>query len=206
MAFNYEYSLATDFVVNHVINSDHFVEEVKADVDLAALFQSLDTVGDQVIVQFSEELGAGPEAALDAIVAAHDGSPLTKIAFRASATLTALPVAITEDQSWEEVGGIVTNVAFFIPNLAMALGRVVGQYKAVGTGAQIRIAKADSTVLLGPTSLADTNDVWSVLSETTSPGLPLETEEYQYSVQARLNGATSLSFRYVSFTLLEIYT
>lgn len=197
----YTYSIQADFP-NHAVCVDRLALEIGA-TTLAALYHHTDTVGDECSVVFTEALTTDEKAMLDDLVAAHTGAPMTHVEFRASTALVAGVKEVTT-QEWDDVGGVVTNVGFFVKDVARALGRVIGQVKCAGTGAQIRILKQDGSVLLGPVAIADSGGVWAVLSLTTSPELPLDSEERLYTVQARLNGATLLAFRYTSFTLLEI--
>lgn len=197
----YTYSIHDDFP-NHAVAPSRLALEIGG-TTLVALFGHIDTAGDSCCLDFSDALDTDEKAMLDGIVAAHTGAPLTHVEFRASTALIGENKDVLS-QDWEDVGGVVTNVGFFVKDIANALGRVVGQAKCVGSGAQLRILKQGGSVLLGPVAIEPTAGAWSVLSVTTSPELPLDAEEKLYTVQARLNGATSLAFRYTSFTLLEI--
>jgi len=200
-ATKYPFSIQDDFP-QHKVNSDRLLLELGATA-LAPLVARVDTFGDECGVWFIEALEPEEVALLEDVVAAHSGEPLTHVEFRASTALVGDPKEVTAED-WTDVGGVVTNVSFFVADIDLALGRIVGQVKTNGPGADLRIMKADDTVLLGPVSLPDTQDVWTVFSYTTNPGMPLTEGESLYVVQARRDGATSLAFRYTSFTLLEI--
>jgi len=199
----YTYSIADDFPYQKM-NTDRLALEINATV-LAALLVGIESSGDSCAISFTEPLDTDDKATLDGVVDAHSGDPLTKVVFHASSLLVGLPQETTSSD-WSDVGGVVTNVGFFVKDINMALGRIVGQVKTTGAGADLRILKQDGSVLLGPVALPDTQGAWVVFSETTNSELPLDVEEVLYVVQARLAGATSLFFRFTSFTLLEIVT
>jgi hypothetical protein len=146
------------------------------------------------------------ETTLASVIAAHLGVK-TEVKFHASSKIVDEETAVLTS-AWSTIGGIVTNIGFFIPNLAAALGRVVGEYKAVGTGAQLRVIEvgADGTeveIMTPPKDLADTADVWTK-TKFTCVNTPPRSGDSTFRLEGRLNGATSASVRFLSMSLLEI--
>lgn len=195
------YSIASDFPA-HTVCSERLSMEISATA-LSAKLGRIDTNSTQCGVCFHSELTTEERGILDAIVANHSGVPIPNLVFHASTLLVGNPQEV-HSVEWETVSGVVTNAGFFVKDIANALGRIVGQVKVSGTGAEIRILKRDNVVLLGPVALSDTANEWGVLSITTTPDAPLDAAETLYTVEARLGAASSLQFRYCSFALLEL--
>ncbi len=130
------------------------------------------------------------------------------IVFHASSKIIDGVVQIETSSSWQLLGGVVSNPAFFIPNISAALGRFVTAYNTVGSGAQIRISEDDSLggpvkfLRTTPTELPDTSGSWKqdVHLDTTTVLRPTRN---MYLIEGRLNGATSASVGFASITLLE---
>lgn len=161
--------------------------------------------GGTIDVLFPAKLDPADEAVLRALVADHVGSPTVSTIFKATAEVVHSETAITE-QDWQDLGGVVTTIEYFVPNLKDAIARVVGSYKAVGDGAQLRILEgegADERVLSVEFALDDTLDEWTLLKTFNSNEVPSSGQKL-FRLQGRLNGAASASVRYTSMTLLEL--
>ena len=180
-------------------------EKLTAEI-LAACAQapsSVDVGSEQATLTFEPDLPAEQEANLAAAVAAHDGLRII-VDFIAASEAVNTEKAITQ-QTWEVLGGVVTNPRFFIhdPNQIVAL--VVGQLKSVGSGVELRLVEDGSEVQLNTTEFAapDTGDAWEAFKfQTDVP--PTGTTECLYRLEGRLNGATSASLRFTSMTLLRV--
>lgn len=156
-----------------------------------------------IAVYFANEVSDADKAIVDAAIAAHQGK--TELTFKATATLVpAAEVAITEDLSWQTIGGVVSNIQFFIPNLAKALGRVQGVAKAVGTTVELRIVERDPTdgseIVIAQTILPAVATFQAFAFSTDVAPRPGTME---FRLEGRLNGATSAALGFVSMTLLE---
>lgn len=129
----------------------------------------------------------------------------TQAIFKASSKMIEDEKAITADTTWETVAGVVTTIGFFLPDTTYAVGRVVGQVKTVGEGVQLRLVRdSDGTALnFNAFEPGDTGDVWQAMQFSTDQDPGGATDLYR--LEARLNGATSASLRYVSMSLLEVY-
>lgn len=164
-----------------------------------------DENGDDVQVTFSpDDLTTQNETDLGTAIAAHTG-PAEKLFFRATSMVVVEEKAITQDTTWQELGGVVSTIGAFVADLSKARGRIVGQVKTSGTAAQFRIVKENDTSLLTTAHApGDTSGAWTALQFSTDndpvAGIQL------YRLQGRLNGATSASVRYVSMSLLEVVT
>lgn len=133
---------------------------------------------------------------------------MSGLEFHASSKLLAGEEAIPST-SWTDIpdAAVITSVDFFGPNLAVLIGRLVAQAKAVGVGAQLRVVKEDGTSLMAaPYDIGDTLDAWTHVAFNTDAAPPAGQQLYR--LQGRLaddtNTATSASVRIASMSLLEI--
>lgn len=207
-----EYSYAhTDFA-NDVFNEDSLKQQVAANETITTELsyikssEAVDENGDPtgnftVVFGFPTDLSSGEEDALDALVAAHTGTPPTCCKFHASSTIIGKEEDIT-DADWAVLGGVVTTPEFFCPTLAGIKARIVGSYNTNGAGAEIRIVEDGSTVL-GTFELPDSSQAWAQMQWFTTAVPSAGTHEY--TLEAKLNGATAAAVRFVSMSLLEFY-
>ena len=152
-------------------------------------------------IDFDGELSAGDQTQLDAIVAAHNGQPSTKICFHASSKLLEGEVALTNPSGFDVLGGVVTTPDFFTAILAACLGRIVGSYRAVGAGAELRLVEDDETVI-GTFEIPDSSGAWQQMQWFSST--PPSAGTHTYTIEGKLNGATSAAVRFTSLSLLEV--
>jgi hypothetical protein len=196
----------TDFA-NDTFNEDQLKLEIAANETITAELDHIHSHEDvetgviTVEFYFSTELSGAEVTALDALVAAHQGNPPTTVRFLASSKLLNLEVAVTEPgpEGWQALGGAVTTPSFFTPNVAACLGRIVGEYKAIGSGAKLRIT--EDGVDSGQHELADTQGAWTKMQwfsgQAPAPGT------HSYVLEGQLNGATSAAVRFIAVSLLE---
>lgn len=166
---------------------------------------SINVNGSQATLTFEPDLPAEQEANLDAVVAAHDGVERI-VDFVAASEAIGLELQITEDATWQMLGGVVTNPLFFIPNSEEVIGRIVGQVKTQGVGVEIRLVEDGTEVQLNSNvfQAPDTAGAWqSFKFQTDTP--PQSQDETLYRLEGRLNGATSASLRFTSMTLLRVF-
>lgn len=168
---------------------------------ISAVFSHLVVEGGSCWVHTNSPLTVGEKDALDAVVAAHDGTPLLQVRFHGASTIAHGEVGVTESD-WALVGGVVTTPDFFAP-VASLRARVTGSFKTVGTSAELRLVE-DGTTVLGSFELPDTAGAWEKMQWHTSAAASEGTHEY--TLEARLGSATSASVRYVSMSVLEFYS
>jgi hypothetical protein len=126
--------------------------------------------------------------------------------FRASNHLCNSEVAVTEDATWQVIGGVVSSVGVVVFDRTKAKGRLVCGVKTSGTQVEMRITedKNGSVVVLNTSvyQVADTSDAWVNIGFNTD--VVPRAGRNTYRLEARLNGATSATIRYAALTLLEV--
>jgi hypothetical protein len=207
-----EYSYAhTDFA-NDIFDEDALKQQVDANGTITTELsyiksaESVDEDGNPtgnftVVFGFPTDLTGGEETALDALVAAHDGAPPTKVRFHASSTILHDEANITESD-WTTIGGVVTTPEFFCPTVACLKARIIGSYNTNGTGAELRIVE-DGTTVLGSFELPDSSQAWAQMQWFTTT--PPTSGTHEYTIEGKLGTATSAKVRFVSMSLLEFY-
>jgi len=195
---DYTYDL-TDFA-NDVVCEDKLTLEIAgSSIATELTSMSSDEEAGECVLTFVSALSGADETMLDAIVAAHDAI-MSCYRFHAASTLVQGEIAITETSEWQVLGGVVTTPSFFCRDVTKLLARIIGSKKSDGDGLEIRVMENGSTVLASA-SFDSTSDVWTQVKfySSTSPGVGTS----EYTLQARLNSATSGSVRFFSMSLLE---
>lgn len=110
---------------------------------------------------------------------------------------------ITEDSTWQDLGGFVMGLAFFADDVSDCVIRGFGQVKTQGVEAQLRIVRvSDSTVLMtSPYEPGNLSGAWSEMKFITDVALTSDTETYR--LEGRLNGASSASIRCTSLFIIQ---
>lgn len=201
----YTYNIAVDFP-NQKVAPSKFSSEIKASSISTATLLNITTVGNTCDVNFSTSLSGADETILNGLVAAHTGIE-TAIVFHATSKVISDEVQITQDSTWQVLGGVVASPEFFVPALVGVKGRIVGSVKTVGTGVQLKVVEAGASNVdmnSTPYSVSDTSNAWSVVKFLTD--VAPRAGDWTYEVHGRLNGASSASMRFSSLTLLEIVT
>jgi len=192
------YSIAGD-----TLNGAVLPAKLHGEITLAG-FGYVETEEDELRVYFDHDLSGAELGDLDAIVAAHDGIPAPGLSFRVPSKIVNDPKEITSDQTFVDLGGVVTTLGAFISDASKAVGRFVGSIKTQGAGAELDVVQDSdgSSILNAPYALPDTAGVWTPLSFSTEkpPHLYQET----FMLMGRLNGASAASVRYTTLSLLEI--
>jgi hypothetical protein len=157
-------------------------------------------------VTFASPLSPELKTSLDEYMKDAGYLPVTSAApiFHASTTITSEEIAIPS-LDWSDIGGVVTTPSFFCANLDRLIGRMVGEYKADGMGAELRIVEDGTRVVSPEMPLPDTAGTWT-LSPPLVTNTPTMPGQHAYRLQGRLNGALSASIRFTSLSLLEIVT
>jgi hypothetical protein len=210
------YTYSTDATSNQRLNPTTFNAEVGASalgslVFFGIVMQNVERAGPgrykngTFDVRFKQALDAGQMATLDALVAAHAGTTETVRRFRTSSLVVLKSQAVSDPTGWDELGGVVTSVDYFVSEVLLASARIVGQYKTTGAGALLRVVENDggSQRTVSPElSLPDTAGEWAFLPSFTTDKAP-SVGQNLYRLQGKLNTATALSLRYVSMSLME---
>jgi hypothetical protein len=202
---SYSYSYEFSEFPNDVVDEHRLKLEVEATISPPPALEGVTSRQPEggtatAQIRFAAELDAAQKAALDAVVAAHSGAAVPTPVFRASSTLVGTEQEIVAVGGFEVLAGVVTTPDFFSSNLAALVSRIVGEFKAVGSGAELRVVEDDGTVL-GNFALDPAAD-WTKMQWFTSTAPSSGT--HHYTLEGRLNGATSARVRYVSMTLLEM--
>lgn len=206
MATNYPYTISTAFP-NGKVNGDVLAETIHA-VILGSVLDHIDSnvVPDQCDIWFVTPLSPGDQATLSAVVASHQGYGYTATM---KGTVPILDVVITEDATWQVLGGVVTTPNFFTSDLNQILGRIVGQIK--GDGGQIRImeeveGQPDRELTIPAWNAPNTVGLWAPFKvDTNQP--PSDAVRNLYRIEARRNGAAAMQLRFstISLLVIEIY-
>jgi hypothetical protein len=143
-------------------------------------------------IWFVDALTSPEEDALNAIIAAHQGNPPPELSFRASSCVKNGKATVTSDTEWEDIGGVVTTLSFFIPDVEHAWGRLSGQVKVTGSGAKLRVIRQSDGLVCTPADvvLSDTGGGWSIVSFWANQNQPAGPD--RFILQGKLDGATSL--------------
>jgi hypothetical protein len=204
--YNYD---SEDFLYG-TFNEDKLTQQIGSDEAITTTLLAINSseivtegvpTGDFVVsFSFDGDLSVDEKTALDTLVANHDGQPPISYKYHATSSLVEAK-AIVESAEWGYMASAVTTPDFFIANLAMFIGRVIGSYRAVGTGAELRVLEDDEDRILGSFSMADTVGEWSTMQFFSST--PPTHGTHEYILQGRLNGATEAEIRGTSMTILE---
>lgn len=132
----------------------------------------------------------------------EETTPLARFRYCSSSKVVENTKAVIE-QTWQSLGGTVTTVGAFIVDASKAWGRVIGQVKAVGDGAQLRLIRESDGLELtvAPIEISDTEGAWVNFKFWANQNQTAETD--CFLLQGQLNGAVSMEVRYTSMSLLE---
>jgi hypothetical protein len=167
--------------------------------DKAVAVRASDTV---VTVSCSPDLTAGEVATLDGVVASHTGEsvPTPKYEVRGSAPIVTGVAAILS-VGYTETGGTTADPrAALRKPLDEAHGLVVGTYRAIGSGALLKLTQNDLDIS-AEFALTDTANVWTTFVFGTNAALAASRNIY--ALQAKLGGATLAEIKFVSLVLRE---
>lgn len=168
---------------------------------------NIGVVPTECTITFADALLPAEEAAFDGICAAHTGIMYVPC-LNGMLQAVDLELAITEDVNWQVTSGILTTPTFFTDEepaqLQYLLGRTIGLHK--GDGGQVRVLEkmdGEPDSEMGIINLPDTGGAWAKFKFDTSipprPGL-----RNTYEVQARRNGAVSLSLEFTALSMVKI--
>jgi len=140
------------------------------------------------------------------VINAHSGDVIQEYKYHASSKMIEGEVEITlAGGEWELIGGVITNMSFFVEDLTRIVAKVVGEYYCTGGGAKLKVMEEQDGVasMLTPAPFIcdDTEGAWEKFTLYNS-ALP-RVGESTIRLEADKNGSTSSKFRFVSVTLLE---
>jgi len=132
-----------------------------------------------------------------------DGGSKTRLSFLASSKLVADEAPITSTD-WEDLGGVSTDLSFFCSDMTCLRGQALGNAKASGRGAELRIierSRSGETVLSAPFSIAESPSFQPFeIGTNAAPA----TGQNTYVLQGRLGGASLASVQYVTLATFEV--
>jgi hypothetical protein len=191
----------TDFA-NDVVHPEALIQEIGANETITTTLERVRENNGTVEMWFESEPSAGEETEVDSVVAAHQGTPPLKFHYHTSSTLIEDKKSITEDQDWQDMGGVVTTLGSFMSDASKAWGRIIGQAKVSGSGAELVVHRcSDETALGSVYQLSDTSGEWVNVQFWANQNQPAGTD--RFCLCGRLNGATSVELRSFSMSLLE---
>jgi hypothetical protein len=192
----------TDFA-NDAIDSEKFFAEHAASSITVNLIMIEAKEDGSVDLYHETEPTTSEKTTLDSLIASHDGQPFPKFRYLAPTKLVDNEINVTENTNWQDLGAIVTTLGGFISDVSKAWGRVVGDVKTDGSGAELRVIReSDGAVLMAAAhSVGDTSAAWVHAQFWVTQNQPADTD--CFILQGRLNGATSFKVRYMSMSLLE---
>jgi len=192
----YEYTVATDFP-NAKVNPAKLGSEIQAAGIVE--YSHTNTEAGVCYVVCTAELTEAQVTLLNELVASHDEAAPPQYKFHASSSLVGMSTEISEVTDWQILGGVVTTPGFFcaVENI---VSRILAQVEVSGTGAELRVME-NGVRLIGSVLLSDTVGAWSSIKFYSSDVPTDGTNEY--SLEGRLNGASSLKIRFCSMSLLE---
>lgn len=122
--------------------------------------------------------------------------------FHANASITNNAKTITGN-TWQTLGGAVTNASFFAGHFAKLFGQVVGSVNTTDALGELRVVETDDAgveVVLGAWALANTNGAWKMqrLATTVLPRVG----DMTYRLEGKTAGA-DFQMRFTSLVLLE---
>lgn len=193
---------------NTKVNSDVLTDQIKASA-IAQTLARIDTRDDgaalrQCDVVFADALPS--QAALDAIVAAHQGTASVRATLVAGTTAAGVGTVITGIAAWQVLHGVVTSPEFFSKNLARVVGRAIGQIKTSGVGVELKLVEQVGGIdrdMSAAFAAPDTGGQWQLfVFDSNTP--PTAGGPHVYRLEARLNGAVAGEIRFASLSLLVI--
>jgi hypothetical protein len=153
----------------------------------------------------SDALTAPQEAALDATVAAHQGWGINA-QMMGTLQLVNKEDAIISDVPWEVVEGVVTTPNFFDPDMTSIICRIIGEHK--GDGGQLRLVEevdgqGDEEKINPFFDFPDVGATWTRF-KVDSNVPPRDGLRNIYRTDCRLNGATNLTLRYSTISMIVV--
>jgi hypothetical protein len=205
---NYQYDV-TD-TANNKVYVPQLTYEINNDAAIGVLVD--DSKGINVNVNpgkidicMADLLTAPQETALDAVVAAHQGWGINA-SMQGTLQLVNKEDSIISDVPWEVVDGVVTTPRFFDPDVTKIICRIIGEHK--GDGGQLRLVEkvdgeADEEKIFPFFDFPDVGPTWTRF-KVDSNVPPRDGLRNIYRTDCRLNGATNLTLRYATISMILV--
>lgn len=207
-------SIAND-TLNGVLGPFSLDAQVRADATIAASTEPF--VGmthfdgsDDLIFNFDGEPSQAVKDALDAVLAAHNGTEPANLKFILSVALCPGSKSVENDAAWDLIGGSVSQLEGAFGDLAGLMGALGFSYKCTeGAGSEKPSIRCCEHLSGNPDpkelanyELADTGGLWVNLQlpTTDTPRAGLNS----YLVEATRNSATLFELRFVVLTLFRV--
>jgi hypothetical protein len=200
----YQYTISTQ-TANGKVFAPQLEYEINANVAIAVLVDHIDTgiVPDKCDIYMADALTAPQEAALTATVAATQGYGINSI-MQGTLPLVHGEAAVLND-AWEVIEGVVTTPRFFDPDVSKIICRIIGEHK--GDGGQLCLTEdmdgVDEEKIVPAFDFPDVGAVWTRF-KVDSNVPPRDGLRNIYKTRARLNGATNLSLRYATISMIVV--
>lgn len=202
----YTYSILNDFP-NQVVNDSALAQQI-AGSGISTALNHIDTdeADDTCDIWFDDALSVDDQLILDGVVAAHQGTPPLVFQFKASSKVLEGPKSVAAPADWEDLGGAVTNISFFVPDVSKAWGRFSGQVRTTGAGGKLRVVRESDRAVCTPVDInvPDTAGAWVIVSFWANQNQPPDPD--RFILQGYLNGATSFEVRDYAVSLMELLT
>lgn len=207
----YQYDIATQ-TANGKVYITQLTYEIDNDVAIvikvdAARGMDTNVEFGKLDIYMADLLTAPQEAALTAAVLAHQGYGINAT-MKGTLPLVQLERAILSDVPWEVVEGVVTTPSFFDPNMTQIISRIIGEHK--GDGGQLSLIERvngavpeEEEKIVPVFDFPNVGATWTRFKvDSTIP--PRDGLRNIYETKARLNGAASLSFRYMTISMIVV--
>lgn len=199
-----------DFTISGSITSGK-LDAKRLHLELSNFIPSIDGIvmaGDNFTVIFVNDLAQSDVDILNAVVVDHSGDIVPRAKFHASAPLIQAETIITHVSEWQVLAGVYVNPSFFINDLNTSLSIMTGSVKHYGDDFELRIVEVqqDGTrlVMTAPVNHGSMQDADWHTFEMPSIVPPCNGENV-YQLEGRLNTSKSVSLRFCSIVLMEIY-
>lgn len=208
----YSYTISVDFPAAKV-NVTQLIDTIRFDPSITIALDSgsgivANYATDLCDIWFVDPLPVPDEAALNAVVAAHQG---VGIVAEMPGSVRILDQDITEDLTWQEIGSVITTPTFFVDDdpalLTELFGRLINQ--VMGDGGEIKlveeVAGQPDVDILPATALPNTGGLWQD-TKFDSQVTPRDGVRNRYAAYARLNGAAACKVRSGSLSMIRVHT
>lgn len=202
----YQYTISTQ-TANGIVYLPQLDFDINSDAAIGILTDSMsaNTEPDKLDIYMADALDAAQEAELTAVVAATQGFGINAD-IRGAIQLVKREEAIISDVPWELVEGVVTTPSFFDPDMTQILARIIGEHK--GDGGEMRLVEQmdgqpDEEKIVPVFVFPDTLGAWQKFKiDSNVP--PRDGVRNVYRTDARLNGATNLTLRYATISMIVV--